>query len=89
MIDSVYRKDKKYYPKVFLEKYNFNDDIEIYPDDSCNVDSGKEYFDDSDDSDKKMSVKKIQAKKIQMKKIKCINLFLEKTSDLISSHPKM
>ena len=25
-------------------------------------------------------------KKIQMKKIKCINLFLEKTSDLISIH---
>ena len=30
MIDSVYRKDKSYYSKVFLEKYYFIKDIEIY-----------------------------------------------------------
>ena len=24
LIDSVYRKDKNYYPKVFLEKYIYN-----------------------------------------------------------------
>ena len=29
---------------------NFNDEIEIYPDDFYNVDSDEEYFDDSDDS---------------------------------------
>ena len=28
-IDSIYRKDEKYYPKVFLEKYYFVEDIEI------------------------------------------------------------
>ena len=67
-----------YYSKVFSEKYNFNDDIGIYSYDSCNVDSDEEYSDDSD--------KKLPVKKIQMKKIKCINLFLEKTSDLISIH---
>ena len=27
-IDSVYRKHENYYPKVFLEKYNFNRDVE-------------------------------------------------------------
>ena len=35
------------------------------------------------------SAEKIPMKKIQMKKIKCTNLFLEKTSDLISSHPEI
>ena len=30
LIDSVYRKDKNYYSKVFLEKYYFIEDIEIY-----------------------------------------------------------
>ena len=29
MIDSIYRKDKDYYPKVFLEKYVL-EDIEIH-----------------------------------------------------------
>ena len=40
-LNSVYRKDENYYRKVFLEKYNFND-------------SDEEYFDDSDDSYKKI-----------------------------------
>ena len=26
-IDSIYRKDEIYYPKVFLEKYYFTEDI--------------------------------------------------------------
>ena len=46
MIDSVYRKDENYYPKVFLEKYNSNN--------SYSVDSDEEYFDDSDDSYEKI-----------------------------------
>ena len=29
LIDSVYRKDENYYPKVFLEKYRFIEDIKI------------------------------------------------------------
>ena len=29
MIDSIYRKDENYYPKVFLEKYNLIEDREI------------------------------------------------------------
>ena len=80
MIDSVYRKDKNYYPQVFLEKYNFvvvekkmsnlNDDIEIYSDDCYNEVSDEEYSDDSDEE--------IYNGKIWMKKIKCVNLFLEK-----------
>ena len=28
LIHSVYRKDKNYHPKVFLEKHSFIDDIE-------------------------------------------------------------
>ena len=83
LIDSVYRKDKNYYPKVLLEKYNsiiietkmsnFDNDIEIYSDESYNVDSDREYSDDTGDSDKENSTGIIQ-----MKKIKCINLLLEK-----------
>ena len=47
MIDSVYKKKKKnYYPKVFLEKYNFNKDIEIYSNNSYYVDSDEEYYDE-------------------------------------------
>ena len=76
MIGSIYKKDGNYYPKVFLEIYNFNDDIEIYAD--------EENSGDSDDSDKK-----IEMNKILMKKIKCIDLNLEKTSKLISSLPEM
>ena len=30
LIDSIYRKDENYYPKVFLEIYYFIEDIEIY-----------------------------------------------------------
>ena len=71
MIGSIHKKDGNYYPKVFLEIYNFNDNIEIYAD--------EENSGDSDDSDKKT----------EMKKIKCIDLNLEKTSKLISSHPEM
>ena len=42
-----YRKDKKnYYPQAFLEKPNFNDDIEIYSDEKY-----------SDDSDEKIQIK--------------------------------
>ena len=29
-IDTIYRKDKKHYPKVILEKYYFIQDIEIF-----------------------------------------------------------
>ena len=78
LIDSAY---ENYYFKVFLEKYNFNDYIEIYSGDSYNLDSNEEYPDDFD--------VKIPMKKIQIKKIKCIHLFLEKTCDLISIHPEM
>ena len=81
LIDSVYRKDESYYPKVFLEKYNSND--------SCNVDSDEEYFDDSDNSHEKIPMKKIPMKEIRIKKIECIDLFLEETSNLTSIHPKM
>ena len=61
MIDFVCRKDRNYYPKVFLEKYNFNDKIKIYSDDSYNVDSNEECTDDSDEenSDEKIQMKKI------------------------------
>ena len=64
------------YPKVSLEKYNCND--------SDNVDSDEEYFDDSDASYEKIPRKKIPVKKIQMKKIKCIDIFLEETRNLTS-----
>ena len=30
LIDSIYRKDENLYPKVFLEKYYFIENIEIY-----------------------------------------------------------
>ena len=69
LIDSVYIKDKSYYPQVFLEKYKhvrrkkmsyfITDDREIYSDDS----------DDSDDSNEKT----------QMKTINYTNLFLKAT----------
>ena len=38
---------------------------------------------------KELPTKKIPMKKIRMKKTKCINLFLEKTNELISTHPEM
>ena len=49
LIDSVYRKDETYYPKVFLENYNFNDYIEIYCDEKY-----------SDNSDEKIQINKIK-----------------------------
>ena len=71
MIDLVCRKDKNYYPKVFLENFiaiekkmsNFKDDIKIYSDDSYNIDSDEEYFDNSDDSNEENSDGKIRMKK--------------------------
>ena len=79
LIDSVYRKDENYYPKVFLEKYNlitteekmsiFNDNVKIYSNDS-----DEEYSDDSGDSDEEKS-----DRKIRMTKIRCINLFNKNT----------
>ena len=59
MIDSVYRKDEKYYPKVFLEKYNFNDTIEVYSDNSYNIDTYQDYSDDSDGSEEENSDEKV------------------------------
>ena len=47
LIDWVYRKDENCYPKVLLEKFNFNNKIKIYSDGSYNV-----FSDGSDDSDK-------------------------------------
>ena len=41
LIDSIYRKDENYYPKVFLEKYYFVEDIEIYF-----SNSNEEYYDE-------------------------------------------
>ena len=77
MIDSIYRKYENCYPKLFLEKYNFNGDKEIYSDNSYNVDSDEEYPDDSDDSDEENS-----HETFQMKKIECISI-------LISSYLEM
>ena len=41
LIDSIYRKYENYYPKVFLEKYYFIEDIEIF----CS-NSDEEYYDE-------------------------------------------
>ena len=49
LINSVYREDENYYPKVFLEKCNFND---------SDVDSDEEYFEYSDNSYEKTPRKK-------------------------------
>ena len=62
LIDSVYRKDKNCYLKVFSENCSFND--------SYNEGYDEEYFGDSDNS-----YEKILSKKIRMKKIKCIDSF--------------
>ena len=77
LIDSVYIKDENYYPKDFLEKYNiiaiaekmsiFNEDIEIYVNDS-----DEQYCTDSDDSDEQNFDRKIQMKN------SCINFSLYK-----------
>ena len=46
-IGSVYKINENYYPKMFLEKYNnFNKDIEIYCNNSYNVDSDEGYYDE-------------------------------------------
>ena len=63
MIDSIYKKDKNYYPEVLLEKLIDVYIRKIYFDDSYNVDSDEENSDG----------------KIRTKKIKWKNLFLEKT----------
>ena len=52
LIDSVYRKDKNYYLKVFLEKYNSNDSYNVHSD----------Y---SDGSYEKSPMKKIRMKKMK------------------------
>ena len=44
MVDSVYKKNENYYPRVFLEKYDFNKDVDIYSDNSYYVDSDEEYY---------------------------------------------
>ena len=44
MIDKVYKKNENYYPKVFLGKYDFNKDTEIYSNNSYYVDSDEEYY---------------------------------------------
>ena len=41
MVDSIYRKDKNFYWKVFLEEYYFIENIEIY----CS-NSSEEYYDE-------------------------------------------
>ena len=47
LIDSFHWKDEAYYSKVFLEKYNFNKDIEIHSNNNpYYVDSDEEYFDE-------------------------------------------
>ena len=40
LIDLIYRKDEKYYPKVFLEEFYVIEDIEIF----CS-NSDEEYYD--------------------------------------------
>ena len=62
LIDFVCRKDENYYPKVFLEKHNFNEKIKIYSDDSYNVDLMK-------------NILMILVKKILMKKSKWRKLY--------------
>ena len=43
-IDSFYRKDETYYPKVFLEKYYFIEDIEAFRSNSDEVYYDEEYI---------------------------------------------
>ena len=76
LIDSVYRKDKNYYSQVFLEKYNFNDDIEIYSD--------EEYSDDSDDADEKIQMNEENSNE----KIKCLDLYQKEQANCLSVIPK-
>ena len=73
MIDSVYKKDKNYYPQVFLERCdvifiekkmsNFNGGIKIYSDEeiySYNEDFDEEHSDDCGDSDENTLIKKFR-----------------------------
>ena len=63
MIVSVYRKDENYYPKVLLEKHNFND--------SYNADSDILII-----FMKKLQQRKFQRRKLEWTNIKCLDLFL-------------
>ena len=63
MIVSVYRKDENYYPKVLLEKHNFND--------SYNADSDILII-----FMKKLQQRKLQRRKLEWTNIKCLDLFL-------------
>ena len=38
------KKNENYYPRVFLEKYDFNKDVDIYSDNSYYVDSDEENY---------------------------------------------
>ena len=66
LIDSVYRKDKSYYPQVFLEEYKYAvkekkfiiNDIEMPSDDSDKEDSGEKNSDE-ERSDETILMKKI------------------------------
>ena len=42
--DSGYRKDENYFLKMFLEKFDFDKDIEIYSNNSYYVDSHEEHY---------------------------------------------
>ena len=64
LLDSVYKKDNRYYPQVFLEKRKYaakEKRIHNYI-----IDDGKISF----DSDEEDLLKKIQMEKVLMKKIK-------------------
>ena len=64
LLDSVYKKDNRYYPQVFLEKCKYaakEKRIHNYI-----IDDGKISF----DSDEEDLLKKIQMEKVLMKKIK-------------------
>ena len=40
------KNNENFYPKVFLEKYNLSEDIEIYSNNSYYVDSDEECYDE-------------------------------------------
>ena len=61
---------------MFLEKPDFNGNIEIYSDN----------FDDFDD---KIQMNEIPKNKNRMKNIKCIDLHQKETNELMSSHLEM
>ena len=41
--DSVYRKDENYFLEMFLEKFDFDKDVEIYSNNSYYVDSDEKH----------------------------------------------